>query len=249
MTTSSFATFLQEKITERGWNLRKVSEMTGISVGHLEHLVRGEMGSLPAAPYLRGYVAKLGEALGFDPEPWWKAIQSGTLVSRSGATDEMPRNRFSRAPVGRFAWLIVVLIAAVIYIIVRFASIFGLPSLTIVVPETDTITTTTEVVMLRGTLTNGNALKINSDPVPVNPDGSWEKEVTLHPGSPNIYSFTAEKFLGRSRTVVREIVYTPLASSTPADGGNTGATGTSTDDGTSSSTSSSTPPGTTTIIF
>ncbi len=248
MTTSSFAAFLTEKIKDRGWSLQKVSEMTGISIGHLEHLVQGEMGSLPAAPYLRGYVAKLGEALAFDPEPWWKAIQSGTLVSRSGAADEMPRNRFSRTPVGRFAWLVVVLIAAIIYVIIRFASIFGLPSLTIIVPETDSITTTTEVVMLRGTLINGTSLKINSDPVPVNSDGSWEKEVTLHSGSPNIYNFTAEKFLGRSRSVVREIVYTPLATSTPT-GENSDATSTLPGGTTGTSTSSSTPQSSTTIIF
>jgi hypothetical protein len=219
MNTSSFSTFLQEKIAERGWSLQKVSEASGIAIGHLESLLKGDTDALPAAPYLRGYIVKLGSVLGFDPDPWWKAVQSGGELPRSGATDALPRNRFSRTPVGRYAWLVVVGIVIIAYVIIRFASIFGVPTLAITVPDQDTISTTTSVVTLRGTLTNGTSLKINGDVIPLAADGSWQKEVTLSAGpNPNRFEFVASKLLGRSHTEVRQIVYTPEATSTPGTG-------------------------------
>lgn len=220
MNGKDLTTFLTEKITERGWSLRKVSDTTGISLAHLEHLLRGEFDELPAAPYLHGYLTKLGEALNFDPEPWWRAIRqsaASTIVPRSGIDDTLPTNRFSRTRPGKWAWLGIVVLAIVVYVGIRFQSIFGLPTLTVIVPETDTISTTSQTVTLRGTLLNGTDITVNGEPIPLSNESAWQKDVTLSQGV-NTFEFTAEKFLGRSRTVIRQIVYTPAATSTPEDG-------------------------------
>jgi len=222
MNGKDLTTFLTEKITERGWSLRKVSEVTGISLGHLEHLLRGEFDELPASPYLHGYLTKLGEALNFDPEPWWRAIRASAasdIVARSGLGDTLPTNRFARVRAGKWAWLAIVLLIIVVYGALRFQSIFGLPTVTVLVPETDTISTTSQSVTLRGTLINGTDIKINGEPVPLADDSSWQKDVILSQGV-NTFEFTAEKFLGRSRTVIRQVVYMPASTSTPETPGN-----------------------------
>ena len=46
---------------ERGVSLKKLSDMTGISMGYIENMLRGDFEHVPATPYFRGYLIRMAK--------------------------------------------------------------------------------------------------------------------------------------------------------------------------------------------
>ncbi len=205
----SFEVFLNEKMKEHRLSPKQLSELSGISIKHIEAICRGRLEEAPAAPYLRGYLIALGRIMDFDGEAWWEKVKIDRSVANSGPTDTLPENRFLKSAYLR-RWFIAgaVLLLILVYAGSRYTKILGEPGLAITNPKETSITTQNSDFILQGTLTDGDELSINGDNVPLQNDGSWEKELTLQPGV-NILEVVAKKFLGRSVTETRRIVYEP----------------------------------------
>lgn len=205
-----FASFLNNQLRERKETVHRAAHATGIPEQVLEQLIAGDTQGLPAAPYMHGYVVKLGEFLHFDGEAWWQQLKRAVPVLSSGTADQMPRNRFSRNRVpGWVLWGIPLALAALAYLAFRFAAIVGLPELAIVTPDRDGVVASESPTTIAGTATPGARVTINGEAVPLTSDGLWSKEVTLQPGAPNDFTVEATKFLGRSRTDSRRIFFEP----------------------------------------
>lgn len=205
-----FAAFLTSVLRERKETPHRLSETTGIPEHILESFLSGDTTHLPAAPYIHGYVVKLGEALQFDGEAWWQQLKRAAPAPSSGTGDRLPRNRFSRNKVpGWLLWGVPLVIALVAFGAYRFADIVGLPTVAITVPDRDGTVITESPTTLRGTATPGSRVTINGEAIPLTTDGDWSKEVTLQPNTPNDFIVEATKFLGRSRTASRRIFFDP----------------------------------------
>ena len=135
----SFATFLDERLRERDLNLKKLSELSGITFRHLECLREGSFAHLPAAPYVRGYLKKLAGILDFDADAWWHELEYESTIQRSGRGDELPKNRFALQSLSGYGWMALIALLAVLYIGFRFSVVFGTPQLTLAYPK-DAIT-------------------------------------------------------------------------------------------------------------
>ena len=59
---------LNEAISLRGLDVKKLSELTDIPVHYLAALGDGDFAKLPAVPYVRGYLIKTAEALRVDAD-------------------------------------------------------------------------------------------------------------------------------------------------------------------------------------
>lgn len=218
-----FAAFLATQLRERKETTHRLSAATGIPEDILDMLVAGDASNLPAAPYMHGYVVKLGEALRFDGEAWWQQLKRAAPTASSGVTDRLPRNRFSRNKVPAWAlWGVPAMLVVFTFLGFRFADIIGLPDVAIISPDRDGIVMTSTPTTLTGSATPGSRVTINGEAIPLTNDGLWEKEVTLQPGTPNDFTVEATKFLGRSRTASRRIflelpVITTTTSSTAQD--------------------------------
>jgi hypothetical protein len=238
-----FASFLNTQLRERKETPHRVAQATGIPEHVLEQLLAGDTNKLPAAPYMHGYLVKLGDALDFDGEEWWKRLKRAAPAPSSGIGDQMPRNRFSRNRIPSWAlWGVPLVLALLTFLAFRFADIIGLPDVAISVPERDGVVLSESPATLAGSATPGSRVTINGEAVPLTDDGTWRKEVTLQPGTPNDFVVEATKFLGRSRTASRRIFFEPPIVTTST---------TSTDPNATSSTSTFMGPGeqpTTTII-
>lgn len=215
----NFQEFLNSRLRERGFSLEKLSKISGIALKHLENLARGDLEHLPAAPYLHGYIIRLGQILDFDGEAWWEKIKKEEGVKRSGARDELPKNRFARSSIKPSTWLA---LAAILFLIFyfgfRFAQIFGEPTIIVNEPAADPTTVTVDTLVVSGKLENGDSLTVNSSTALLHADGSWEETILLQPGL-NTITITAKKTLGREKTVVRHVNYElppQIATSTPA---------------------------------
>lgn len=210
-----FENFLNDKVKARGLSLERISEQTGISLKHLESLSRGHYEEMPPAPYFRGYLAKLGSLLDFDPELWWTRFQAMGVVKKSGPLDQLPKNRYAKSSRLKFVIFGAIALVILIYLGMSLPRILGKPQLTIDYPKDSLITAHDPRVLTYGTLKNGNNLTVNGEPVQVADDGSWQKEILLDPGL-NTLNFNAQKFLGREVNQLRQINYDASGAAVPA---------------------------------
>ncbi|MDP2598754.1 MAG: helix-turn-helix domain-containing protein [Candidatus Liptonbacteria bacterium] len=210
-----FEEYLTQIIKDRGLAPRKLSELSGISIKHIEGLACGNFAKLPSAPYVRGYLLRLGEILRFDPEPWWIKLKASGFLKDSGPRDLPPKNRFLRRNLSRIVWTAGAALVLVTYITVQFGHISGAPKISMTFPQESQVRTDQGTINLAGRLTNGTELSVNGEPVKLEADGSWTKSMLLSPGM-NTAMITAKKFLGRETNIVKEIIYEPT-STVPSD--------------------------------
>jgi hypothetical protein len=203
-----FKTFFAERLKARGYTLRKLSEISGIALDHLENLAEGRYDELPPAPYLRGYLERIGELLAFDPNPWWEQLKQGSAAQRPGPTDALPVNRFAPRPVTRYVWAAVVIAIVIGYLVVRLPKILGRPDLAVTAPAAATVTVSEPAFTLQGHLGNGDRVFVNGEPVTVASDGSWHYQLPLEPHL-NTVTVSAKKFLGGETSITRQIIYEP----------------------------------------
>ena len=204
-----FEEYFSQLIKDRGVNIKKLSEATGIAPKHLQALSTGDFSHLPSTPYVRGYLVKLGEVLHFDPEPWWTKLKMSGFLQDSGA--EVPQSKSRLAGwkhFPRLAWGALIAIIAIIYLAFQFGRIFGTPKISIAFPSTNPAHADTSTMNLVGSLANGTELYVNGELVPVNADGNWNKAILLNPGM-NTAVITAKKFLGGEAKITEEILYEP----------------------------------------
>lgn len=212
-----FATFLSERMKERGFSAAKLSEASGIAPEHLTHFIRSEFELLPSAPYVRGYLDKLGRVLEFDAAFWWDEFKREERVSRSGKTDELAKNRFAHKSLAMYLWsggaLVLLLL---IYLGIRLPSALAHPQLIVDNPQ-DTVTRTAEAqITVSGTSEDMNEVHVNTEPVPVE-NGNWSIVLPLQSGL-NTIEISARKLLGGETKLIRQVVYEPpipVSTSTP----------------------------------
>jgi len=205
--------FLSEKARAHNMSAKKIAELSGIPLKHVEHLLSGRYESLPPAPYLHGYLTRLGTLLEFDGEVWWgKLKEDGALVG-SGPEDRLPENRFARMRMPRYLWAIAGAVILIFYFILRGSFILGTPTLTVMTPQDIATTASTNQVTIRGKTEHADTVRVNGEPASMTPDGFFEALILLEPGV-NTVEITAAKFLGREKKAVYQIVYEPPLQST-----------------------------------
>ena len=204
----NFQDFFNSKIRERGLTLKKLSELSGITLKYLEYLSAGNFEALPSAPYFRGYLEKLGRILDFDYREWWQNIKEEEIVKTSGTLDQLPKNRFALSSPGKFIWPGIFLLLVVFYFGARFSKIFGQPQVSVAYPTEAFTNTASQEIVVRGELKDGDKLVINGEAVVMEDDGTWEKNILLEPGL-NTIEIKAKKFLGRETRIIRQVLYKP----------------------------------------
>lgn len=208
---AEFQNLFAAKIKEHGLTIAKLSELSGIATKHLQNLSAGRLDSLPPAPYLRGYLVKLGHILDFDGEAWLEKFKAHGLIRGSGPNDELPKNRFAREPLNKKIFGAVIIIIILTYAGFRFSKILGRPIIEITIPENDPTLVQSKDFLAQGKARDTNELYISvngggDELVQMEESGSWQKTLLLRPGE-NTIRVRAKKFLGRETEVVRRIIF------------------------------------------
>lgn len=208
MEYSDLGSFLSERMRERGLTAKRLSELTGVSAKHLEALREGRFDQLPPAPYLRGYLMKLGQVLDFETDDWWESIKRAQPIKNPRQTDEMPKNRFKKESIKKYIIPSALAIILIFYFGFRFSKIFGQPIITISYPSENVTIVNQNSVSIMGRVTDADTLKVNSETIPLGQNGDWQKIISLQPGM-NTVEISATKFLGRETKIIRQIIYEP----------------------------------------
>ncbi len=206
---------LKDALRAKGMSANKLAEITEITPRYIRALIDNDPENLPPAPYVRGYLERIAQALDTDAQTLWRQYQHDERLDRSGEKDLLPSNRFAHPRVNKKAIaLTIVVLVALVYFVPQIANFFGRPGITITDPATNDQIVPTSDFFITGKVDDPkDKVLINSEEVIVNPDGTFSKEVLLQNGS-NTYTIVAHRFLGRDTTVVRTIILAPTASST-----------------------------------
>ena len=217
--------FLRDRMKEKGVSLKKLSDITGIAVNHIENMLRGDFEHIPSTPYFRGYLIRIGEVLSFDGEAWWGKIKKEEEIKKSGPTDALPKNRFARESPVRVITISATILVLIVVFSFTLPHIFGKPVVTITSPQNNS-SVTSNSILIQGTVKNADSLYVDGGEVTIASDGSWQKNVILQSSTPNNFNISAKKFLGGTTDVyVKDIIYNPppaastTASSSPTSTG------------------------------
>lgn len=184
-------------------NLKQLSELSGITLKHLEHFSHGRFEMLPPTPYLHGYFQRLGAILGFDPTDWWNRVRGE--VQTSGKGDVMVKNRYAIRRRGIWFVVLIVLILAGFFGL-RASQILGKPQIELTAPPASLARVSEDHVIFAGKITNADEIVINDEQIPHEDDGTFRKDVPLQPGMNNV-EVRARKVLGRETKITRQIYY------------------------------------------
>jgi transcriptional regulator with XRE-family HTH domain len=210
MDNIDFAQFFNEKLKSKGLSLKKLADVSGIPMKHLQNLGEGRYQDLPPAPYLRGYIVSLGTILGFDGLAAWEHFKYLPAIESSGGLDALPKNRFAQRSSTMYAMSGFAALLLVGYLGFRFSNIFGRPILEIGYPQEALVRSMGANVTAYGTLENGDTVFVNGESLPLGEDGTWEKRLLLQPGL-NSIEVSAKKFLGGETRILRQVIYEPAA--------------------------------------
>ncbi len=215
--------FLRDRMKDKSISLKKLSDLSGISINHIENMLRGDFEHVPPTPYFRGYLIRIGEVLDFNGEAWWGKIKKEEGVKKSGSSDALPKNRFARESPAKIITVGAVVLIILIVLAFTLPHVLGRPVITITSPQGNSYATTSNSVLIQGTVKNADSLYVNGEEVVIASDGSWQKDVFLSSsGTPNPFEITAKKFLGGTTDIVEQITYNPpttapaLSSSIPS---------------------------------
>ena len=196
---------LAEAMRLKGINTERLAAATGISERWITLILGDHRGKLPAAPYLHGYLIKIGEALGVDGEALWREHLAGEpAVPRSGADDRMPEAE--RAPIiGRRGIVFgTVILAVLTYISFHLPSLFGRPDLSLDFEDNTVVATSTFTVS--GSADPDNKVTVNGELAYPNDEKRFSKTITLAPGE-NTVTVVVEQLLGARREIVRTVIF------------------------------------------
>ncbi len=204
---------LSEIIVERGITIDKLSILTNIPKRYLSAIIENDARNMPAAPYMKGYIAKIGTILEIDPQPMIDAYKKASPKT-SGKDDSLPQNRFvttqgrPKLPIIIIAIIVVSALYVGKYYILP--GILGIPSIEINIPAFANgeapLETYEQIFTIQGTINPRDSITISGELVPVSPEGLFAKEVLLHSGL-NTFEIRVQRFLGREITVTRQIFY------------------------------------------
>lgn len=210
----NFSSFLQERLAERGVSLKRLAETTGVPLSFLENILTAADKKLPPPPYLRGYLFRLGRALDFDPEPWWKELKEKEDFPAAGPGDKLPENRFAVKVYHRRLWFAAAIAVLVYLSFQAYLRWWAKPQIEVSYPGAGVTELNTETLNLWGKTKNADKIYINGEEVTVRSDGSWEKNIQLLPGL-NTVEITARRFLGGETKILRQVMYRPSEKPSP----------------------------------
>lgn len=188
----------------------QIAQKTKIQAKFIAALEANDYLHLPEAAFVKGFIRNYALALGLDPKALLAVFRRdfgqdprGRVIPR-GLANPLNQPRFIWTPkhtLLTFFALLLTLFA--FYLIYQFRLLLGVPSLRVTFPSDNAIITSTFTVT--GTTHPQASLTINSQSVPLNPDGSFSHPVSLPPGKHTLTIISTSR-TNRTRTLTRTII-------------------------------------------
>lgn len=206
---------LSEKLAEirkeKNIDLDMLSDKTKISKKHLIYLEEGRLEKLPAKIYVRGFLKKIAEFYGADPQMFLPLYDQEENIRKNIDRSKDPPFNFNRVPTFIITPRLLAVIAASIIIIAFFVFIayqlsFAVqgPKLIVDFPADNIITDAAEIIV-SGSVSDADAMvTINGEAVDLQ-NGKISELVNLTPGL-NVIKISATNKFKKSNVVERQVM-------------------------------------------
>ncbi len=182
MTSYSVGEILKAKRQAKKISLASFSRLTYINQDYLKALEANQWSKLPDQAFIKGYIKTYAQFFEFDPKPVLAVFrrdypEKKALNQASFTPTSRLRKRFfiRRLLNGWGAATLLVVLSALAYATFQWHLSQKPPTLIIYSPEDRQ--PVNKRVVVRGTTEPSVKLKVNDQPVALNPDGSFETEV------------------------------------------------------------------------
>lgn len=172
-----------ERLTHR-IQLPELAKRTRIRLEYLEALEENQFDLLPAATFVKGYVKIYARLFAFDPQPLlallrrdYKESAKGQLVPREFLTPVLKKRRHLKPVTFVMIGLFLVFLTLVSYIGIQWWMLQQPPRLVVTQPEE--LAVVGPQVEVRGSTEPEALVVVNEQPVALQPDGSFQTEVSL----------------------------------------------------------------------
>jgi hypothetical protein len=198
---------LEELFENHNMTEQKLAHATDVPLRFIVSLKNGEFKKLPARPYIHGYIQKIASAFDVDEKELWESYLAEVEEMRNPhAHDHLPRNRYAyKTPQKGKLVFILIALAIAAFVFFRFNDIIGTPDISLSIPNS-TVVMQNDSVLITGSVQPGDELILNTEVIYTDEHGNFEKEIALTPGL-NTLEFTVRRFLGRTKTITRQVVY------------------------------------------
>ena len=192
-------------------SLEKASSETGINIKYLKALEEGSAEKLPKGIYGKKFLKEYASFLGLNVESLIESYYEepeGRDKKRDKAmfTQRVPRSHYflSLPRIIKNTIITLALIVCLTYLGYSLKNIFSPPELSILNPN-DNITIEDNFINIQGRTEPGAEVIINGEPILIESDGSFSKELSLKYGL-NTVSITAQKKYSRKNEQIKTIM-------------------------------------------
>jgi len=156
---------LHEQMEAKSMTAAKLAGITGVPERFIDAIVDGNPEKLPAPPYVKGYLSKIGAALNLDGDALWEIYSQEHSLRRSGSGDTLPKNRFAMKAISKTKiFLVFFVFALVVYLGFQAKNFLGVPELKITNPSSVETTITSEPsIIVSGNIDRRDKLFINGE--------------------------------------------------------------------------------------
>jgi DNA-binding XRE family transcriptional regulator len=197
-------------------SIDKAAEILRVPSQTLLALEAGEYEKLPPDAFLRGIISKYADFLKLDKleciAKYENDISFSASIMRSGSADILPKNRFSSKPIwwalGAKELAYAAAVAGFMYLVWQFIGFLQPPSIQIDSPPDRFTVTSTNHLVISGTVRGTRRLTINTERVSSDNQGKFRNIVELKEGE-NIIEVLAEDRHNRTARETFRVLYQP----------------------------------------
>lgn len=201
---------LQEERVRQGVSIAEVAIATKIRPQFLTSIEKGEYKLLPSSAYVQGFIRNYAEFLGmpvkdtlalfrreFDEREYLGVLPESFTKKHSSSLPS-----FRLGPTALLLGAIVLFVIG--YVFFQYRSAFLNPQLTITSPK-ENATIVTQVISVVGKTEQNISVTVNDEPVYVQKDGLFNKDVTVFSG-PNVITVKAINNFSKKTILTRHII-------------------------------------------
>lgn len=210
MKTKTIGETLREERQHHRLKLKELSNRTRIKLEYLRALEENSFNKLPAATFVKGYIKSYAQVFGFDYQPLiallrrdYKESAKGKLVPREFVKPIL-KKRHLWTPVTLIVTLLGTAFAIImVYIGLQWYQLTKPPSLEVTDPAEEAFVASQIKVV--GQTAPEAIVTVNSQPVSLQPDGSFQTEIFLPREGVNTLTIEATDRRGKSTIIQRSV--------------------------------------------
>lgn len=210
MKTKTIGEILREERQRHRLSIEKLAQKTCIKVKYLRALESNRFDQLPAATFVKGYIKTYASVFGFDHQSLiavlrrdFKESAKGKLVPREFIKPVLKKCQFWSSASFVVLGLAMIFLTLIGYVGFQWYQLTQPPNLIISTPAENSLVASRVNVV--GQTDADVIVTINSAPVALQPDGSFQTEVYLPREGINTISFEAQDRRGKSTLVQRTV--------------------------------------------